>query len=72
MEGVQQIWLTSEGKENVDIENMKDCIGMTDTGAYGIDLKTNIGELLKCCVKVLEDIERDTGKRIMLRLGNNI
>lgn len=40
-----------------------------DTGAYGIDLGTNIAELLKACVSLLEDIEANTGKRIMLRLG---
>eukprot|EP01054_Gregarina_sp_Poly1_P004345 Gregarina_sp_Poly_1__4344@NODE_2354_length_2248_cov_252_581843_g444_i1_p1_GENE_NODE_2354_length_2248_cov_252_581843_g444_i1NODE_2354_length_2248_cov_252_581843_g444_i1_p1_ORF_typecomplete_len434_score54_01UPF0004/PF00919_20/5_9e25Radical_SAM/PF04055_21/4e19DUF19/PF01579_18/0_06TRAM/PF01938_20/1e04TRAM/PF01938_20/0_39Imm30/PF15565_6/0_62_NODE_2354_length_2248_cov_252_581843_g444_i19472176 len=50
LEGVQQIWLTSE-----------------DTGAYGLDIKANIVELLNL---IKETIEQTPSKhRVMIRLG---
>jgi threonylcarbamoyladenosine tRNA methylthiotransferase CDKAL1 len=40
-----------------------------DVGAYGLDLNTNIAILLKKCLDLLSTISKDTGKRLMLRIG---
>lgn len=40
-----------------------------DTGAYGIDFGSSIAELLEKAICLLEQTERRTGRRIMLRLG---
>lgn len=61
-------------KSRLDHVFIRFCCGaaFSDTGAYGIDLGTNIGELMTSCVRLLEHIEEKTGKRRMLRLGNKM
>eukprot|EP00382_Lankesteria_abbotti_P001480 CAMPEP_0113845078 /NCGR_PEP_ID=MMETSP0372-20130328/566_1 /TAXON_ID=340204 /ORGANISM="Lankesteria abbotti" /LENGTH=410 /DNA_ID=CAMNT_0000814099 /DNA_START=762 /DNA_END=1994 /DNA_ORIENTATION=- /assembly_acc=CAM_ASM_000359 len=40
-----------------------------DTGAYGLDINTNVADLLETSTQLLAEHEIQTGRRVMLRIG---